>query len=250
MIGIVGWKSSGKTTLIERLIAILTRRGLRIATIKHSHHALRPRDGATDGERHARAGALDVAVIGTEQWELSGQARSPPVPGLQDLAARLGPADLILVEGFKSAPIPKIEVRRQTTDATASRHQRPERHRHRGRSCCRSGGTACLSQRRRRCHRRLHLERRRASRARRRKLHGPLNKANVTCGRNRGPTPAKQATPAAPRLAPSSAASGSPRRRSTEREPPRPKTPSAQRGGGPPPAPPREAARAVPPCWA
>ncbi len=116
MIGIVGWKSSGKTTLIERLIAILTRRGLRIATIKHSHHALRPRDGATDGERHARAGALDVAVIGTEQWELSGQARSPPVPGLQDLAARLGPADLILVEGFKSAPIPKIEVRRQTTE--------------------------------------------------------------------------------------------------------------------------------------
>lgn len=82
LIGIVGWKNSGKTTLIEHLVAALTQRGLKVATVKHTHHELRARDGATDGERHAQAGAIQ------------------------------GPADIVLVEGFKSAAIPKIEVRR------------------------------------------------------------------------------------------------------------------------------------------
>ena len=50
----VGWKNSGKTTLVERLIPLLARRGLKVATVKHTHHDLRPPDGATDGERHAR----------------------------------------------------------------------------------------------------------------------------------------------------------------------------------------------------
>jgi molybdopterin-guanine dinucleotide biosynthesis protein B len=112
LIGIVGWKGSGKTTLIERLVATLAGRGLEIATIKHAHHELRPQDGATDGERHARAGALNVAVIAPSQWEIAGEAHTPPPASLEEAAARLGPADLVLVEGYKSAPIPKIEVRR------------------------------------------------------------------------------------------------------------------------------------------
>jgi molybdenum cofactor guanylyltransferase/molybdopterin-guanine dinucleotide biosynthesis protein MobB len=113
ILGIVGWKGSGKTTLIERLVAILTQRGLKIATLKHSHHPLRPHDGATDGERHARAGASAVGVLAPEEWEISGKRQSSPPPDLKEAAARLEPADLILVEGFKSAAIPKIEVRRE-----------------------------------------------------------------------------------------------------------------------------------------
>lgn len=115
LIGIAGWKGSGKTALVERLIAELSRRGLKVATIKHTHHALRAHDGATDGERHARAGAVNVAVVAPAQWELAGERQSGAVPTLEELAERLGPADLILVEGFKRAPIPKIEVRRLAT---------------------------------------------------------------------------------------------------------------------------------------
>ena len=112
IVGIVGWKSSGKTTLIERLVAALTREGLRIATVKHTHHELRAPDGATDGERHARAGAIQTAVLSQSQWELAGKLQPDAVPALEDVVKRLGPADLILVEGLKRAPIPKIEVRR------------------------------------------------------------------------------------------------------------------------------------------
>jgi molybdopterin-guanine dinucleotide biosynthesis protein B len=114
-VGIVGWKNSGKTTLAERLIPILTRRGLKVATVKHTHHELRPADGHTDGERHKRAGAIKTIVIAPDAWEVSGRRRGDAPPELADLALHLAGADLVLVEGFKSAPIPKIEVRRQAS---------------------------------------------------------------------------------------------------------------------------------------
>jgi molybdopterin-guanine dinucleotide biosynthesis adapter protein len=114
LIGIVGWKNSGKTTLIERLVAALTRRGLKVATVKHTHHELRAHDGSTDGERHARAGAIQTAVIAPSQWELAGEVQAMPAPPLEELAQRLGPTDLVLVEGYKSAAIAKIEVRRRS----------------------------------------------------------------------------------------------------------------------------------------
>ena len=116
-IGIVGWKNSGKTTLVERLIPILVGRGLKVATVKHTHHALRPPDGATDGERHARAGASEAVVIAPDAWEISGRPQAGPPPDLAQISARLGAVDLVLVEGFKRAPIPKIEVRRRASSA-------------------------------------------------------------------------------------------------------------------------------------
>ncbi len=115
LVGIVGWKNSGKTTLVERLIPILARRGLKVATVKHTHHELRPADGNTDGERHKRAGAIKTIVIAPDAWEASGRRQSDAPPEFADLARHLSGADLVLVEGFKSAPIPKIEVRRQTS---------------------------------------------------------------------------------------------------------------------------------------
>lgn len=114
-IGIVGWKNSGKTTLVERLIPIFIRRGLRVATVKHTHHALRPLDGATDGERHARAGASEAIVIAPDAWEISGAPQVGAPPDLTQLSARLAGVDLVLVEGFKRAAIPKIEVRRRAS---------------------------------------------------------------------------------------------------------------------------------------
>ena len=115
VLGVAGWKGSGKTTLIEKLLPLLRKGGLTVATIKHTHHPLREHDGLTDGERHAKAGAHRVAVLAPDTWELDGEPQSTPPPSLEGAIALLAPADLILVEGFKSAPIRKIEVRSTET---------------------------------------------------------------------------------------------------------------------------------------
>ena len=115
LIGIVGWKNSGKTTLVEHVIPLLARQGYMVATVKHTHHDLRPLDGATDGERHARAGAVKTIVIAPNAWEISGNRQEDAPPEFADLAGYLADADIVIVEGFKSAPIPKIEVRRRAS---------------------------------------------------------------------------------------------------------------------------------------
>jgi molybdopterin-guanine dinucleotide biosynthesis protein B len=113
-IGIVGWKKSGKTTLVEKLIAEFTRRGLKVASVKHAHHAFQIDDEATDSARHRRAGAAQVAIVSGSRWAVVTELRDMPEPSLQDVLQKLEPCDLVLVEGYKSAPIPKIEARRQS----------------------------------------------------------------------------------------------------------------------------------------
>jgi molybdopterin-guanine dinucleotide biosynthesis adapter protein len=112
VIGIAGWKASGKTTLAVRLIAEFSRRGLKVASVKHAHHAFQIDDQQTDSARHRRAGAVEVAIVSARRMaivrELAGAAE-PPLPAV---LAQLAPCDLIIVEGYKAAPIPKIEVRR------------------------------------------------------------------------------------------------------------------------------------------
>jgi molybdopterin-guanine dinucleotide biosynthesis protein B len=112
IIGIVGWKKSGKTTLTERLVAEFTRRGRRVATVKHAHHAFMIDDGATDSARHRRAGAREVAIVSGERWAIVRELKGEPEPLLRDVIAMLEPADIVIVEGYKSAPIRKIEARR------------------------------------------------------------------------------------------------------------------------------------------
>ncbi len=113
VIGVAGWKNSGKTTLVERLIAEFTRRGLKVATVKHAHHSFQIDDEATDSARHRRAGAAQVAIVSSARWAIVNELRDAPEPGLQDVLDRLDPCDLILVEGYKTALIPKIEARRR-----------------------------------------------------------------------------------------------------------------------------------------
>jgi molybdopterin-guanine dinucleotide biosynthesis adapter protein len=112
VIGIAGWKNSGKTTLVERLVAELVRRGWRVATVKHAHHEAQIDDGATDSARHRRAGASEVALVTGVRWAIVHELRGEPEPSLEEVIARLSPSDLIIVEGYKREPIPKIEVRR------------------------------------------------------------------------------------------------------------------------------------------
>ena len=112
VIGIAGWKKSGKTTLTIRLVEEFARRGLRVATVKHAHHNFQIDDKETDSARHRRAGAREVAVVSAERVALVRELDGGPEPDFVDVLHMLQPADLIIVEGYKSAPIPKIEARR------------------------------------------------------------------------------------------------------------------------------------------
>ena len=118
MIGIAGWKNSGKTTLAVRLVEEFTARGLRVATIKHAHHNLRLDDEDTDSSRHRRAGAKQVAVVSSRRWALMSENDDGDELDFIDILARLDPCDLIIVEGYKSQPIPKIEARRKNAADT------------------------------------------------------------------------------------------------------------------------------------
>lgn len=116
ILGIVGWKNSGKTTLVEALVREMTARGLRISTVKHAHHAFDIDVPGKDSHRHREAGAHEVIVASGERWALMHELRGAPEPPLEELIAKLAPCDLVLVEGFKRGTHPKIEVARFTRD--------------------------------------------------------------------------------------------------------------------------------------
>lgn len=112
VLGVTGWKNSGKTTLVERLVAELTRRGWRVSTVKHAHHEFDiDREGA-DSYRHRAAGATEVAVVSSRRWALMHELRNEEEPPLDAVLERLSPCDLVIVEGYKREHHPKIEVRR------------------------------------------------------------------------------------------------------------------------------------------
>ncbi len=114
VIGIAGWKKSGKTTLAVRLIAEFTARGLKVASVKHAHHGFQIDDAETDSARHRRAGARPVAIVSRKRWALVKELEDgEPEPDLARVISWLGPCDLVVVEGYKSAAIPKIEARRR-----------------------------------------------------------------------------------------------------------------------------------------
>jgi molybdopterin-guanine dinucleotide biosynthesis adapter protein len=106
--GVVGWKNSGKTTLVERLVAEFVRRGWRIATVKHAHHDADIDQAGTDSFRHRAAGATEVALVGGHRYAIM---REQEEPTLAEVLARLAPVDLVLIEGYKRERHPKIEVR-------------------------------------------------------------------------------------------------------------------------------------------
>ena len=114
IIGLAGWSGAGKTTLLTRLIPFLNGQGLRVATIKHAHHAFDVDVPGKDSWAHRQAGAAQVLVSSAKRWALMTELAGAPEPGLAFLMARLSPADLVIVEGFKRDPHPKIEVFRAT----------------------------------------------------------------------------------------------------------------------------------------
>lgn len=112
ILGLAGWSGSGKTTLVVRLIPELRRRGATVSTLKHAHHAFDVDQPGKDSYEHRQAGASEVMVASALRWALMHEHRGAPEPTLAELLPRLGPVDLVLVEGFKRETHPKLEVHR------------------------------------------------------------------------------------------------------------------------------------------
>lgn len=110
VMGFAGWSGSGKTTLVEQVIAALSARGLVVSLVKHAHHSFDIDHAGKDSWRHRQAGCREVMVSSDQRWSLTRELRGAPEAGLDELLAHLGPCDLVLVEGFKRAAIPKVEV--------------------------------------------------------------------------------------------------------------------------------------------
>lgn len=110
--GLAGWSGSGKTTLMTALIRQFVARGLKVSTVKHAHHAFDIDQPGKDSWRHRQAGASEVMVLSDRRWALMHELRGEPEPELEEILPRITPVDLLLVEGFKRHPHPKIEVHR------------------------------------------------------------------------------------------------------------------------------------------
>jgi molybdopterin-guanine dinucleotide biosynthesis adapter protein len=109
IIGLAGWSGAGKTTLITRLIPVLTARGISVSTIKHAHHDFDIDKPGKDSYEHRRAGATETSA---NRWALMSELRGEPEPDLRELLTKLATVDVVLVEGFKRTTPIKIEVHR------------------------------------------------------------------------------------------------------------------------------------------
>lgn len=108
--GVAGWKDSGKTTLVAAIIQDLTKRGLKISTMKHAHHAFDLDQQGTDSFKHRNAGAGEVLLVSENRWALQHELKGNKEPSFDEMLTKLSPCDLVIVEGYKRENIPKIEI--------------------------------------------------------------------------------------------------------------------------------------------
>ncbi len=113
VIGIAGFSGSGKTTLIEKVIPLLVMEGLRVSLIKHAHHEFDVDQPGKDSYRHRHAGCAEVLISSSRRWALMHEMRGAAEPPVAELLKKFAPCDLVIVEGYKTEPIPKIEVHRR-----------------------------------------------------------------------------------------------------------------------------------------
>jgi molybdopterin-guanine dinucleotide biosynthesis adapter protein len=112
VIGLAGWSGAGKTTLLAHLIPHFNAEGLRVSVIKHAHHDFDVDIPGKDSWVHRRAGATEVLVSSSQRWALMHELRGAASPRLPELLAKMARVDLVVIEGFRSEPLRKIEVHR------------------------------------------------------------------------------------------------------------------------------------------
>jgi len=114
IIGLAGWSGAGKTTLLAKVIPRLVARGVRVSTLKHAHHEFDLDQPGKDSYIHRTAGATEVLIGSANRWALQHELRGAREPTLTDLLARLSPVDLVIIEGYKREPQPKLEIYRES----------------------------------------------------------------------------------------------------------------------------------------
>ena len=113
--GVIGWKNSGKTGLVERLVAEISARGFTVSTVKHAHHSFDIDHPGRDSYRHRDAGAREVLLTSRNRWALMHEIKNTPEVQLGELLKKLSPVDVVLIEGFKRDSHAKVECHRATT---------------------------------------------------------------------------------------------------------------------------------------
>jgi molybdopterin-guanine dinucleotide biosynthesis protein B len=112
IIGLAGWSGSGKTTLLSKVLPRIVARGLTVSTVKHAHHDFDIDQPGKDSHAHRMAGATEVLIGSGRRWALVHELRADDEPALAVLLRKLSPVDLVLIEGYKREPHPKLEVHR------------------------------------------------------------------------------------------------------------------------------------------
>jgi molybdopterin-guanine dinucleotide biosynthesis adapter protein len=112
VLGVVGWKNSGKTTLMTNLISELTNRGLSVSIIKHAHAKFEIDHPGRDSFKMREAGACQVMLSSPRRFAVMRELGNAPEMTFEELLPYAGPCDLVLVEGYKREAFPKIEIRR------------------------------------------------------------------------------------------------------------------------------------------
>lgn len=113
--GVTGWKNSGKTGLVERLVGEFISRGLSVSTVKHAHHTFDVDHPGRDSYRHRAAGAKEVLLVSKNRWAIMHELRDEDEPELSEILKKVEKVDLVIIEGFKRDRHPKIEAFRQET---------------------------------------------------------------------------------------------------------------------------------------
>lgn len=114
LIGITGWKDTGKTTMVAALVTEFTARGMDVSTVKHAHHSFEIDQEGRDSWKHRKAGAKETALVSSRRWALMHELKGDNEPSLDDILLKLAPCDLVIAEGFKRSGHPKIEMVRKT----------------------------------------------------------------------------------------------------------------------------------------
>ena len=113
--GVTGWKNSGKTGLVERLVGEFISRGLSVSTVKHAHHTFDVDHPGRDSYRHRAAGAKEVLLVSKNRWAIMHELRDEDEPELSEILKKVEKVDLVIIEGFKRDRHPKIEAFREET---------------------------------------------------------------------------------------------------------------------------------------
>ena len=116
IVGIVGWKNSGKTYIAQKIISNLNSRNVKVASVKHAHHNFDIDHPETDSYLHRKSGSQEVIISSSKRWAKISELQNRQEKKLNDLIKELEKPDIVIVEGYKYENHPKIEIIRDFED--------------------------------------------------------------------------------------------------------------------------------------